>query len=113
MSDVLADAPFRITLGARMHRRREAQLDSVLAVLSIVQDCRGQVSSRATILSADRGYGKPSFIYFINGTGISSICIMPEHLASTHPILGQSHMDIAIVCECSAAICSGRVDVSN
>lgn len=95
MSDVLADARFRITLHARTHRRGEVQLDSVLAVLSGVQECRGEVSYRATILTADRGYGKPSFIDVINGTGMSSVSIMPEHLVSTHPFVGESRMDIA------------------
>lgn len=76
MSDVLTDALFRITLDARMHRLSEAKLDNVGAVLSSVKEYRGEVASRATVLTAARGYGKSSFIDVISATGMSCILIM-------------------------------------
>lgn len=95
MSDVLDDALFRITMDSRLHRRGETQVDCVSNLLDNVQECRGEVSSRATILTADRAYGKASFMDLIGEAGYSSIFVMPEHLVSTNPFIGQSNMDTA------------------
>lgn len=60
-----------------------------------VQECRGEVSARATILIDDRGYGKSPFMDIIEEVCFSSISVMPEYLVSTHPFAGQFHMDTA------------------
>lgn len=95
ISDVLADALFRLTLDESLHRRGRSQVESVKPLLHPVQECRGELSSRATIMTADRGYGKASFMDVIEEVGFSSIFIMPEHIVSKHPFVGQSHMDAA------------------
>lgn len=95
ISAVLSDELFRIRLDGRLHRFAESQGDSVVALLGSVQECRWEASSWAIILTADRGYVKPSFVDVITDIGFSSILIIPEQLLSTHPFLGESHMDTA------------------
>lgn len=54
MSDVLADALFLTRPLERMHQRSEKRLDTIDAVLSTVQECRGVASWRTIILTANR-----------------------------------------------------------
>lgn len=62
MSHVLSDALFRIKLESCMDRDVANQVQSVAALLASVQECHEDVSSRASILTADRGYEKASFM---------------------------------------------------
>lgn len=41
MSDVFGDVLFLVKIDARMHGRGEVQLDSVVDLLSIIQNCTG------------------------------------------------------------------------
>lgn len=41
-------------------------------------------------MTVDRGYGRDAFVDYLRGKGISSICVMPDHLARVHPFLPAS-----------------------
>ncbi|PXF43284.1 hypothetical protein BWQ96_06981 [Gracilariopsis chorda] len=92
-ADALADALFRIILAIRFRRRGEAQTESVKKLLSTVLDGRGEEANTGCIVTADRGYGKQSFLEILSGFGLSSVFVMPEHLLRVHSFVGLSYLD--------------------
>lgn len=95
MSEVLYDDLIQTTLVSSLHRRNERQIYCVSALLDNVQECRVEVSSCSTILTADQGYAKASFMDLIWDVSVSITLIILELLVSTHTSLGESHMDTA------------------
>ena len=92
-ADVIADSLFRFTIDSRLHRRGEGRIESVRQLLKNVQEGRGELSTRSTIFTADRGYSSPAFMKEMSSFGYSCILIMPEHLLSVHPFVSLSHLD--------------------
>lgn len=93
-ADTICDAFFRITLGARLRRRGEAQAINVEKLLDAVTEGRGEESLHGMVVTADRGYGGMQLIRLLLRYGIGSILVMPEHLLRCHPFVGKSYFTV-------------------
>jgi len=92
-ADAVADALFRIVLALQFRRRWKTQLDSVRKMLMTLTESCGEDASNECIVTADRGYGKASYMEFLTEFGFSSVFFMPDHLLRVHPFVGLSYLD--------------------
>jgi hypothetical protein len=98
-ADALADALFRITFMVRFRRRGEAQSLSVSKLLEDVLYARGEQSVCGFTITADRGYAKMSLVRALNGLGISSMFVMPDHIIRCHPFAARSNFCVGAEAE--------------
>lgn len=92
-ADAVADALSRIVFGLRFRRRGETQVDAVKALLSGIFEGKGEDSLNGCMVTADRGYGKESFLNLMASFGVASAFIMPDHILRAHPFVASSFMN--------------------
>lgn len=77
-ADVIADGLFRLSIDARLRRRVETQITSMVMLMDSLLDKIGQHFLQGTIIiTADRVYGHPSIIETISGKVFSSFFMLP------------------------------------
>ncbi|PXF45277.1 hypothetical protein BWQ96_04976 [Gracilariopsis chorda] len=86
-ADAVADALLRLVLALHFRRPGESQLDLVRRLFTVLTEGRGGRATNNCIVTADRGYGKASFMELLPEFGFSSVFVMPDHLICVHPFI--------------------------
>lgn len=86
-------ALFRIFLALRFRRCGKTQVDSTRSLLEVLTDGRGKGATKSCIVTAERGYGKFSFMEVLSEFGFRFVFVIPEKLLRVHPLV-ESHTQI-------------------
>lgn len=92
-ADAVADALSRVVMALRFRRRGESQVESVGKLLSTLLDGKGQEALNSCVVTADRGYGKESFLNLFTSFGLAAVFVMPDHILRCHPFVASSLLD--------------------
>lgn len=87
MADVLVDSLCNCILDVGFRRMGEGEEAGACAVMERLLKGQAHQSLSSLIVTADRGYGRDSFLNYLRGKGIISIFVMSDHLARLHPFL--------------------------
>lgn len=92
-ADTVACAISRVVFALRFRRRGEGQVEAVKRLLTEMFEDVGPEARNSCIVTADRGYGKESFINVMASLGLSSVFIMPDHVLRSHPFVAASFLN--------------------
>lgn len=62
-------------------------------MLTLLFDGMGQEALNTCIITADRGYGKESFLSLFSSFGLSSMFVMPDKILGAHPFVASSRLN--------------------
>lgn len=86
-ADLIADAISRIVLAVRFRCGGEPHVQSVHKIMDSAVEGDGEEAVKGCIVTADRGYGKDSFLNMMSNCGIGSVFVMLEHFLKVYPFV--------------------------
>lgn len=95
VTDVLADALFRVVLQMRFRRRQDNLETCVSKIVANLMEVRGDISCQIMTVVADKGYARRHVLISLMDQGLSCSGVMPEFMLKCHPIVGKSYRKVA------------------
>lgn len=92
-ADAVENALFISVLALRFRRRGETQVDYVRCLFEVLKRVNGEDATNSSIVTADRGYEKRTFMNFLTGFGFGSVFAMPDHILRVHPFFAASYLN--------------------
>lgn len=112
-ADEIADCYLQLVLDGRFRRRGEKKDLDATSALKRAFDSRGEVALNSVMLTADRDYGRPSFLEEVRKLGPSFLFVMPNHIVRYHPFVARSAFNPGYDDEVEQIIIDGEMEDAN